>query len=145
MLFREFFRDDNEILSSWFEEKDVRDWLESPWSDTELDEVLQEKEGALFVIEEEGELIAMIGCYSPNSEIRHYVISEMVVNPEKRRLGYGKLAIAELLKKYGPDKEWWAYIEPENVKSRRLFETCGWMLQSEKPDETHLLTYTFCT
>lgn len=67
----------------------------------------------------------------------------VVVDPERRREGWGARAVASFIAH--PDLTaaecFMAGIEPDNFASRRLFECCGFTLETELPDWEGMLDY----
>ena len=50
-------------------------WLESGWSETELDQMELEENGRYYVGIAEGQIVGSIGCYLPTPAFDRYVVS----------------------------------------------------------------------
>jgi ribosomal protein S18 acetylase RimI-like enzyme len=141
MTLRKFERTDNPVFSSWFDSPDMRRWLESPWTEAELGAMEAEENGRTFVLEADGKMVALIGCYLPTGGFKEYGLSVVAVAPEERRKGYGKKAIAALLARYGLGQRWLAFCEPENTVIRNLLQGMGWTQESQEPNSHNFLTH----
>jgi RimJ/RimL family protein N-acetyltransferase len=141
MALREFHRSDNPIISSWFRDLEMQRWLESPWTESELDEMEKEENGKVFVIENNEKVVALIGCYLPDGDFKEYVISVVAVDPDERGKGYGKMAVAALLNKYGAEKRWLSYCDPENIAAHNFLTSLGWKVEGQKPVLENMITF----
>jgi ribosomal protein S18 acetylase RimI-like enzyme len=145
MIVRQFNRLDNAYIAEWFQDSESVQWLESAWSETELDQMALEENGRQYVATEEGQIIASIGCYLPTPAFDRYVISYVHVAPWCRRQGIASALVDWLLQKQGPGCSWRCYIDPANERSMRLFSKHQWQRLGDEPGENGMYIYEICT
>jgi RimJ/RimL family protein N-acetyltransferase len=114
---------DLKTLSSWFSEIETKrrlgglpplnDWFENT-------EKLANYKKLLAIVD--GEIIGMatIEEYSDNS-----ASISVLVNPARRKVGFGRQIVMEILTFARPNLTIHAYIEVNNISSIRLFTVCG--------------------
>lgn len=94
-----------------------------------LEHVLAEDTGVELVITDCcGRPLALVGCvWDPSG--RSHVISDIAVDPSRRRAGLGRRAIDAALAWNGHPyaAEWTAYVSPENTAALRFFSEIGWL------------------
>lgn len=99
--------------------------------------VLHDKSGIEMAIELDENLIGVIGLVYPKGKNSCYVISNLAVNPKRRREGFGKLFLKQILEMFplNSDEYWVAYINKSNKPVIKLFESCDW-IKSEDVDKS---------
>lgn len=145
MIVREFNRSDNAEIAQWFQDSESTRWLESAWSESELDQMALEENFRHYVAVEEGILIGSIGCYLPVEDFDCHVLSYVHVAPWCRRRGIARKLIAWLLQKHGPGCKWRCYINHENAASMSLFDRLQWQRVDEQPGKNGMYTYELFT
>lgn len=139
---RPFQRADNRVIARWFDDPASRRWLESPWSDDELELMAQEANGREYVaIAGDGRIVGAIGCYLPLPSNPCHVLSAVHVDPGLRRRGIAAAMLGWLLEAHATGQQWQTLVEPANAPMTRLLAGAGWKRASGPPDAHGFLTY----
>lgn len=120
----------------------LTDWATDPVLDRELgpidrswlEHVLADDAGVeLVVVDREQRPFALVGCiWDPTGE--SHVVSDIAVDPRRRRTGLGRRAIAAALGWAGHPHAagWTAFVSPHNSGALRFFRTLGWQDQGHQ-------------
>ncbi len=130
------------LVDSWLDESAVKSTgLDDGWQNfydywTEENKKYDNCTGLCFLISENNIPFAVIYLGINGEEM---IISEFVVSPDKRGMGYGSDVLSELLantkellgKSFSAAE---AVIYPDNIASKKAFEKVGFKLVSVHPD-----------
>lgn len=128
---RRHFQNYNE----WFEDAIIQKWLheiDEEW----LEYVLEDDGSDEWVIMEKEEMVGVVGIVLPTDEYPYFVISNLAVRPERKRVGLGSRILEHLSSHYSHigDLRWIAFVEMRNAVAQRFFEHNGWKCDGVNKD-----------
>lgn len=135
MQIRRFRVDDFESYLSWFEDAELNAQL-GPMDEEWLAYVMSSEEGAQFSFTVGDELLAVAGVQFPAPGYDCYYLSDLAIQPQRRRQGLGRQALALLLAHPGlqATAHWRCGVAmPGNPAALAFFSLAGW--QSRQVDE----------
>jgi ribosomal protein S18 acetylase RimI-like enzyme len=142
LTMREFVRADNQVIALWFADEASRRWLESPWSDRDLDQMETETNGREYVATLGGEVVGCIGWYLPLESMQTCMLAEIHVGPSYRRHGIARAMLDWLLVEHERGRQWTALVEPENASMIALLAGGRWQPRSNTTDAQGFLTFS---
>ncbi|MEV4668480.1 GNAT family N-acetyltransferase [Microbacterium sp. LWO12-1.2] len=115
----------------------LAEWADDPVLDQRLGpidtewfaHVLADDGGVELIVQDErGHPIAVVGCVWDEANAAH-VISDIAVDPRRRRSGLGRRSVDAALDWDGhpPTTSWCAFVDPENHAARQFFQSIGWI------------------
>lgn len=125
---RRIQRSDWSWLAAWAQDP-VVDLRLGPVDLEWLEHVLGDDQGVEVVVEDSrGDPIGLVGCVWDPTGVAH-VISDIAVDPERRRAGLGRRALFAALSWSGhPSAQMWlAFVDEENDPAREFFRGMGWV------------------
>jgi ribosomal protein S18 acetylase RimI-like enzyme len=126
MILRPFKANDFPIYRSWFSDEELNAAL-GPMDQEWLSHILEDKQGGQFVLEAEGQIRAVVGVIWPRTKSERAVITDIAADPNQRRKGFGRTALALLLQSsQGKSFQWMAYVDVSNTKAQAFFTCLGW-------------------
>ena len=137
MELKYFQRKDYEEFVRWFDDPELygvfgrlnEEWLEC---------VLKEDPPAQFSFFDDGQLVAVMGIAVPSQNHPYFVITDIAVDPQKKRNGIGAKVIRQLRARYIDSgfsvNEWRAYVETDNEGGQKFFSSLGWTRDVEIDD-----------
>jgi len=125
---REFQPVDNVQYASWFSDPVIDRFLGPEWSNEELDEILNDKTGAVLSAFHSDELVGVVSLTFPNIEHASFGITGIAVKPNSQRQGFGKEIILTTQSYYNvePGQQWIAFVKVSNIPAQYFMEKQGW-------------------
>lgn len=124
---RRIVRNDWSWLKVWAQDP-VVDLRLGPVDAEWFEHVLGEDQGVELVVEDGwGQPIGLVGCvWDPTGDA--HVISDLCVDPARRRAGLGRRSLKAALSWAGhPEtRRWIAFIDEKNAPAREFFHSMGW-------------------
>ena len=144
MKHRTFQRRDFEEYHSWFTDSLLQETL-GPLDDEWLNCVLAEDPPSQFSFFVDDQFVAVAGISFPDQDNPYFVITDVAVQPGKRRLGFGAKAI-QILQNIFIDPEfcqcpWLAYVELNNLGAQEFFTSLGWQRDAEVQDDMYCFRF----
>lgn len=140
--FRRFEAADFETYRSWYEDVELNRQL-GPMDDDWLKHILSsEDDGQQFAYLEAGALAAVVGViWHPDESA--WVVTDIAVDPARRRQGLGRRAIEVLAKcpELAPQGALMAHVVPGNPGARAFFDRLGWQCTAEPTPEDDMFTF----
>ncbi|WP_019639338.1 GNAT family N-acetyltransferase [Paenibacillus fonticola] len=132
---RPFTERDLAILEEWFEDREVYRRLEGMLPLGEwYGHVEQQLDYSVWAASFEDNVVGVIMIEREEQETGSVAL---VVRPAFRGLGYGRALIerAMQLPELATIRKWYAGIEADNTACLRCFQSTGFVMESETPDE----------
>lgn len=123
---RRFTRADASWADGWFADE-VIDRALGPYDEEWYAHVMSDTSGAQLVVEQRESVTALVGVVWGAAHERH-VITDLAVNPNRRREGLGRVALDAVRAWPGhpPCAGWTAFVEPDNQAAAAFFRGVGW-------------------
>lgn len=135
---RPLVRADWPWVQAWFTDATLDREL-GPLDEEWLEHVLADQEGVeLVVTDGAGAAVALVGvAWDPDGEA--HGITDLAVDPGRRRAGLGGHALAVVLAWPGhpPAAGWVAFVDPDNAPAFAFFTRQGWVHDGLDEDEMH--------
>ena len=126
MEIRYFTKNDFPIYTTWFEDDQLNKAL-GPIDEAWLNYVLAESPPSQFSCSIEGTIVAVVGIARPTESNANYVITDIAVDPERKRTGLASRALLSVIEETDPNASWTAYVERPNETAFRFFESLDWI------------------
>ena len=127
-IFKKITKDDNDIFDSWLKHKSINKWLGGieDWVKY-FDFVDSNSDYFLIKFLFENKIIGVIGLEF-GEQTENIIL--IMVNPEEQNKGHGKKILSLFLRQINKIikrdiKCIHAYVDPNNIASRRCFKSCG--------------------
>lgn len=128
---RPFTASDFELYSSWCTDEQIAKYI-GPIDREWLEHVLDSDDGAEFTFWHDGTMIAEVGILFPTSDISSAVITNITINPDHQRKGWGSRVMDTLIAHCNDYSSWHCYVDQSNYRAQRFFESKNWGRQEEK-------------
>lgn len=144
---RHFIRDDFETYRSWYANPDLNREL-GPIDTEWLEHVMSETPVRQFSFVEKNVLIAVIGTEGPKPDETSHYITDIAVDPSRKRNGIATRALNLLIENHreipSPPESWIAWVDADNDIALRFFHRSGWQ-RSSHPDDDNMFQLTLET
>lgn len=140
---RRFAAEDFPVYRRWYADP-LLDHQLGPMDDDWLDSVLTDPQQEAWSAFVAGQLVAVIGL-SFDPETNFWVITDIAVDPARRRQGLGRTALQALLAypELAGRKHWRALVADDNPQSQAFFTALGWQRLGTPTSDDPFWTYVW--
>ena len=131
----------------WFQDELIQAHLGTQPDKEWLDYILKDKEGAQYTFLEGQKIVGVMGIIFPDKDHPYYFITDIVVNPKRRRQGIGAemLYLLQDLHPLTLGQPYKAFVDIKNKNAQLFFKKLGWHLERELPDKDGMLSFILKT
>lgn len=140
---RRFAASDFATYRAWYADPPLDRHL-GPMDEAWLAHVLTDTEGEQWTVRADDALVAVIGL-TPDADAGAWVITDLAVDPARRRQGLGRRALQVLLADPSVRRRdrWLAYVAEDNPSARAFFDALGWTRQTPPSTDDPFWTYAW--
>lgn len=144
MRYTRFTRADFPAYCGWYADEELNRQL-GPMDTAWLEHVLADATGVQLSFFLGDTLVAVLGVAFPPTPDLPYVITDLAVQPERRRQGIGRTALALVLAaaEFAEATVWEVYVSPDNPCAQQFFARQGWAQSAVATHEDAMLTYQY--
>jgi RimJ/RimL family protein N-acetyltransferase len=140
--FRPIEAADFPLLAAWFEDAELRRWVEPP-TQVWFAYITAGQDNRGWLVLEDGE---PVGCVQLDIHLDQIGYFGFYTCPSLRRQGYGKRilqALIQFVDSEGRVKQLIGTAEPENIASIRCMQSAGFVLSDPEPDGEGFFHYIY--
>lgn len=147
MDFRPFERRDFNSYLAWFDDVNLNHQL-GPMNKEWLEHVMACPKPVQYSLFQNQELVAVTGIEYPKLGQRTWFITDIAVDPKRKRQGFAKNSLQCIIDHFASTEEhplkWVAWVDTDNEPAKKFFRSLGW-LKSESTSSENLYQFSLET